>query len=312
MLVEQNPRLFSVDLAQTGSSSTYRGVDFRKPVARYFVDDYAPGVHRLHDFPVFNGRYSTHCYMRTVSEAVDAMIDRVGATRLDDATGIFMHRPYEHMPVQAMSMVGVRRLAATEEGRARLAEHAAATDVPFEALLAEIAARPDLFETARSEGIDADPHPLTTKILKAYRGSEDFKRITTDKMGLGRGIMRQLGNLYSAALPAWLGAGLEEAAGQTADLTGKTWLAIGYGSGDAAECWPLTIVPDWKTAAGKLGFEAALADPVDLDKAAYEGAHDGNGRPRITPKSEFLVDRVGESVDPTFQDVGIEYYRFAS
>ena len=70
LLLENNPRLLEVDLARAGSSSDYRGPDFRKPFSRYANQDVAPG-RPLMDFPVFNGKYSTTCYVEEVLRATE-------------------------------------------------------------------------------------------------------------------------------------------------------------------------------------------------------------------------------------------------
>src|SRR5690606_27313344 len=92
----------------------------------------------------------------------------------------------------------------------------------------------------------------------------------------------------------------------------KTILAMGYGSGDAAESIPLRVVPQWREAAAKLGFRRALEDAVDLDRAQYEAVHDG--RPTELPPPprgpRFVVERVGDRNEPEFQDIGIEYYAY--
>src|SRR5436189_119992 len=61
MLVEAEAKLVAVDLDTAGSASDYRGPDFRKPMARFFLDGYA--AKRQHDFPVFSGKYSTYAYL---------------------------------------------------------------------------------------------------------------------------------------------------------------------------------------------------------------------------------------------------------
>lgn len=312
MLVEAQPKLVTIDLSGAGSASTYRGVDFRKPVARYFVDGYADNVQRLHDFPVFNGRYSTQCYMRTVGDAIESMFRRQGTVLFDDAAAVVMHRPYAHMPVQALSMVGVRRLAWTEAGRRALVELARTAEVDPEGVIAELTGDRDLFEMALADGVDAEPYPLTAKVVKTYRSSAAFKTLVEEKMKLGEGMMRHLGNLYTGALPAWLGAAFEEALTNDVALEGRTILAVGYGSGDAAEAWPLVVTDGWREAATRLRFAAALEGAVDLDRAAYEAAHDGKASVDIEPTREFAVERIGDRVDPSFQDVGIEYYRFVA
>src|SRR6187399_1348702 len=62
LLVEREPKLFSVDLPRAGSASDYRGPDFRKPFSRHFTEGYAPNTQRRSDFPVFSGKYSTFSY----------------------------------------------------------------------------------------------------------------------------------------------------------------------------------------------------------------------------------------------------------
>ncbi len=316
MLVETNPQLLEVDLRQTGSAATYRAIDFRKPVARHIMDATVHGIDNgWHDFPVFNGRYSTNCYMRTVSDAFDAMAARRGESAdsyLEDVAAILMHRPYEYMPVQALSMIALRRVLRTEGGPQRLRDLAHPVAADLDKVMAEMTDPPDLFELVRKDGIDADPHPETSKVLRQFRNSPGFKKLVEDKMFLGSGLMRHLGNLYAAALPAWLGAALEEANVRQVRLAERQLLAIGYGSGDAAEAWPLRVVKNWREAAAKLKFEEALAGAVDLDQSAYEAAHDGGGVPDIEPQGEFVVERIGDRTEPSFQDVGIEYYRYVA
>src|SRR6185503_788071 len=49
MLVERDPKLFTVDLIHAGSASDYRGPDFRKPFARHFTEGYAAKTTRPND-----------------------------------------------------------------------------------------------------------------------------------------------------------------------------------------------------------------------------------------------------------------------
>ena len=57
-----------------------------------------------------------------------------------------------------------------------------------------------------------------------------------------------------------------------------------------------------------------MTTAVDLTESQYVALHDGRrveglDRP---PVDEFIVDRVGESEDRKFQDIGIEYYRYVA
>jgi hydroxymethylglutaryl-CoA synthase len=314
VLLEENPKLCRIDLARSGASSDYRGLDFRKPVSRHFAKDYAPNTDRYADFPVFNGKYSTFCYLDAVTHATSAMFERLGVEPkafYESVAAIFMHRPYHWMPVNGMTSMYVWGLAESERGLQELAALADQARVPFEAVLQEIRESRDLFECALTRGIESDPYPHANAVVKAARNSQALKGILRDKMCLGTDKMRDLGNLYTAALPAWLAAGFEEALQQGVDLAGQTMLAIGYGSGDAAEAIPLQVVKGWEQAAAKIGVEAALSGYVELTREQYERRHDGLPvEVAYEPRGEFVIERVGNCVSGECQDIGIEYYRY--
>src|SRR5262245_42192926 len=114
MLVEREPRLFTVDLAHTGCVSDYRGPDFRKPFASYFTDGYVSNTARSNDFPVFSGKYSIYSYLDETVHAVENMLEKLGVfagTYYESVRGLFFHCSYHLMPVQAMSFLYVRGLA---------------------------------------------------------------------------------------------------------------------------------------------------------------------------------------------------------
>ncbi len=75
--------------------------------------------------------------------------------------------------------------------------------------------------------------------------------------------MMHMGNLYTAALPAWLAAGILEAQEQQAELSGHKLLLVGYGSGDAAETVVAKVTPNWRQAAAKIGLAKALGNAVN-------------------------------------------------
>lgn len=314
ILLEENPKLFRVDIEHAGSSSDFRGVDFRKPVARHFAVDYAPKTDRYADFPVFNGKYSTFCYLDAVTHAARAMFERLGSeprSFYQSVAAIFMHRPFHWMPINGMTSLYVWSLAESEEGRRELAALADQAKVPFQSVLAEIRESRDLFDGVLTRGIDAEPYPNAAAVVKAARNAPTLKAILRDKMRLGSDKMRELGNLYTAALPAWLAAGFEHALEEGIELTGQTVLAVGYGSGDAAEAIPLQVSRHWREAAAKIGFSRALEGALELTREQYEARHDGAeiALP-YEPSGEFVVERVGERVTGNFQDIGVEYYRY--
>lgn len=66
------------------------------------------------DFPVFSGPYSTLVYQDEVTVAVENMLDRLKVAPglyYDEVTALFFHRPYNMMPIQAMSFLYARGLA---------------------------------------------------------------------------------------------------------------------------------------------------------------------------------------------------------
>jgi hydroxymethylglutaryl-CoA synthase len=133
-------------------------------------------------------------------------------------------------------------------------------------------------------------------------------------MSLGSEAVKDLGNLYSAALPAWIAAGLEQAAAERVALDGAPLVAVGYGSGDAAEALPIAVCPGWAEAASRIRFTDSLGGAIDLTREQYEALHDGEEVPDLAyvPKREFRIARVGKSYESSFQDLGVEYYEYVA
>jgi hydroxymethylglutaryl-CoA synthase len=196
-------------------------------------------------------------------------------------------------------------------GRAELEQHCVRARLGVDAVLTEMRSTPDILQLVRDGNIDADVYPLSVQLLKEFRGSKEFMALVAAKMSLGAEIMKDIGNVYCAALPAWMAAGLEDAQQRNVDLAGGKVLAVGYGSGDAAEAIPMTVSADWDEAAAKIGFEAALEDYQDLTREQYEQLHDtGTARGLAEPEDGFVIQSVGSSANAKFSDEGIEYYRY--
>jgi hydroxymethylglutaryl-CoA synthase len=313
MLVERNPKLLEVHLGQIGSASSYRAVDFRKPVLRNILRGKLNG--HFQDLPVFNGKYSTTCYVDETLHALNDMTRRMGrdaATYYRELAATFMHRPYHRMPETSFAMSYLFALA--RDGKAGLAEldtHCVSAKLALGDVLVEMRSNPDILQFAKDGNIDAEAYPLTIQVAKEFRGSPEFGALVAAKMSLGSEAMKDIGNVYCAALPAWMAAGLEDAYERGVDLTGGKILAIGYGSGDAAEAIPMTIAPGWRTAAAKIGFQAALDPYQDLTQTQYENLHDtGSARGLEDPEDGFVIQSIGSSANAKFSDEGVEYYRF--
>lgn len=310
LLLEKRPALLEVDLAACGSASAYRAIDFRKPMVR------ANGHGNcFRETPVFNGKYSTTCYLDESLQAIREMLRRMGRDSREyfrRVAAVFMHRPYERMPLNALGFAYLAGLASSgSAGHAELAGYCQAAGVGIAEVVAEMHATHDILALVREGRLDRDPWPLTMQLLREFRSHPLYEDIVAARMRLGAQPMRELGNVYSASLLAWLAAGMEEAAQSAIDLGGREVLALGYGSGDAAEAMPMRVAPGWSRAASRIGFAAALENAVDLTHDEYVALHGGGSGPRpLTGRDEFVIDRVGTSIAAEFADEGVEYYRY--
>lgn len=322
MLVEKNPKLFELDLARTGSGSCYRGPDFRKPFKRHFMKEYVneeEKTDKIPDFPVFSGPYSTVSYLEEVATAVEAMLDRLEvkpSRYYNDVQALFFHRPYNMMPIQAMSFLYARGLAraTSDEHREHLTALCAKAKVTEDAIRAELTETRDLFTIIDSKGkTPADLFAATNAVAKVLRADPRFAKLLESKMSVGSKTMASFGNLYTAALPCWIAAGFEEAYEAKQDIAGRPMVIIGYGSGDAAEAIPIVPVKGWEEAASKLAVTKALENHVTLTHEQYGAMHSGKmteDPAAAVRKGEFVIDRIGDKNEPAFQDIGIEYYRY--
>ena len=313
MLLERDPKLLKVNLGCIGSASSYRAVDFRKPVLRNLIRNQLNN--HFQDLPVFNGKYSTTCYLDETLHALHDMFRRLNVNPANYYHGLgaaFMHRPYHRMPVTSFALSYLFGLAhESDAGRDELHAYCRSAGVDTGAVIAEMRSTPDILQLVRDGNINEEVYPLSMALLKDFRAGHVFNELLASKMSLGSEPMKDIGNVYCAALPAWMAAGLEEAARVGFELAGQDILAVGYGSGDAAEAIPMTLVDDWRAAASRIGFMDALDHWQPLTQSQYENLHDeGAARGLEDPDNGFVVDAVGDASNTAFSDEGIEYYRF--
>jgi hydroxymethylglutaryl-CoA synthase len=315
MLLEENPKLVEVDLVKSGSASDYRIMDFRKPMLRFCGQDRSES-HQVQDFPVFNGKYSTTCYIDETLHALNDMYEKRGLQAsgyLRSLKTIFMHRPYRRMPETGYAVAYLFALGSgSAEDRAELASYCYAAGIEPAALLNEMSSKPEIVGLADPERLNYEAYPLTMGIFRIFRASRRYRREILDKLALGSDTMLDLGNLYTAALPAWIAAGFEQAVDENRDLTGEELLTLGYGSGDAAEVIPFVVADGWREATAKILFGKSMEFAVDLNESQYNALHAGRRAEDLDylPRDEFVIDKVGRSDDRYFQDVGIEYYKY--
>ena len=314
MLLERKPKLLEVDIARAGSASAYRGIDFRKP---HFRSKLGSSEHTgYQDVPVFNGDYSVSCYLEQTLEALKDMMRRLKMTGVDyynRVEAVFMHRPYQHMVIKSWALNYLAGLATDgAAGRAELAEYCRAADLDTQGVVDEIRNQPDLMSKTAMEILDKEPYPLSMQLLHNFRTHQAYQTEVQQKIRLGIELMREIGNTYAAALPAWIAAGLEQAYTERLDIGGKPILALGYGSGDAAEALPMRLTENWQEAASRIGFGKAFRPAQDLDFEQYYSLHTtGTAASLEWPgDSEFLIESVGcQTANPVAND-GVEFYRF--
>ena len=312
MLLEADPQLLAIDLTAAASASSFRMLDFRKPFAR-FAGQPVPANGRLRDFPVFNGKYSTAAYVDETLVALDQLLSKRGGARADyfrHLEAVFMHRPYHRMPHAALALAYLFALGADgHTERAELEAYCAQAGVDVNAVLAEMATIDTRAHQADFNEQLAEPYPLCAALSKVLRDSPRYRQVVDDKMQLGSARMMEAGNLYSAALPAWVAAGFDEAVNSGHDLAGRELLLVGYGSGDAAEAIPARVAANWKVAAARIGLDAVLAGAIDLTQAQYEALHDGVDAPNLKVANEgFRIERVGSRNSGSVHDFGVAYY----
>ncbi len=315
MLLEEDPKLAAVDLINSGSASDYRVIDFRKPMLRFCGQDRSES-HQVQDFPVYNGKYSTTCYIDETLHALNDMYEKRGlnpSEYLRSLKTIFMHRPYRRMPETGYAISYLFALATGgPDDRAELASYCYQAGVEPAQVLQEMTSEPAVAGLAVPERHNFEAYPLTMAVFKIFRAARTYRREILDKLALGSDTMLDLGNLYTAALPAWMAAGLEEAAEENRELAGEEVLTFGYGSGDAAEVIPLVMADGWRDATAKIRFAESMQFAVDLKEHQYAALHDGRrvADLQYLPKDEFVIDKVGQTDHRQFQDLGIEYYRY--
>jgi hydroxymethylglutaryl-CoA synthase len=199
-----------------------------------------------------------------------------------------------------------------QEAHDELKGYCIAADVELEDFMSEVRSAPDLATFGVRERISDEIFPRGLSVLKVFRRSEAFKNFVQSKIELGAEAMLELGNLYTAALPAWLAAGLEDARATNVPLENKKVLLVGYGSGDAADAIPMDMVPGWQSAAKSIYFHESLEPSIDLSHDQYLALRDRGETAGLvySPSDEFVVDRIGSETTQIFQDAGIEYYRY--
>ena len=169
MLLEEEPKLAAVDLINSGSASDYRIIDFRKPMMRFCGQDRSES-HQVQDFPVFNGKYSTTCYIDATLHALNDMYEKRGLNAseyLQSMQTIFMHRPYRRMPETGYAIAYLFALGrGSSDDRAELASYCYQAGVEPEDVLKEMMSKPQVAGMADPERHNFEAYPLDDGCLQ--------------------------------------------------------------------------------------------------------------------------------------------------
>ena len=173
-LIEQNPKLLSIDLNRSGSGCSYRGPDFRKPFYRFTGQDRS--LSRVRDFPIFNGSYSTTCYL---DEVLYAFQDYRRKCRLPTdelvrtCAGIYLHRPYKHMANVGRLAVYIQSMVHDTKGRGKLRSISDALNFQFEELERELQGSQPVYELVLNENLAEDVFCRTRQVIRYLLKKEE-------------------------------------------------------------------------------------------------------------------------------------------
>ena len=313
-LIESNPKIAEVNTAFSGSSSEYRQIDFRKPI-QYRAENLNGHSASDLDLPVFNGKYSASCYIDGTISALSNMSLNRGQSLsklLNEAAAVFMHRPFHKMPMNAFSISYLYALAnGDEDDHQEFYDLLAQANIQPEEIKKELKERPDLVTFLQTD-INKELFPKTNKALKSLNRIKPFKDKVLSKIKLGNELTKEMGNIYSGSIFAWLAAGIEDSMKNGKDLNGKDGLLIGYGSGDAAEVIPISFTQDCCDKENNIKYSSAFSEPVNLNHKQYIKLRTNKILEGVESRKSkgFVVSKVGKEESTDFQDAGIEYYEY--
>ena len=267
------------------------------------------------DIPVYNGRYSTNCYIDEIHRALDDLYDRSSLSPsgyLRSLEAVFMHRPYQRMPETGFGLAWLFALAHGDAAdRDELAGYSRGAGLAVEDVIAEMNAAPELDQLAVQSRIHEEVFPLSTTVLKVFRQSEVFSQQVLGKMTLGSEWMREVGNIYTGALPP----------GWRPDLPMPASAESNWPAANCSRSVTAVVMPPmrsaacrcgWQDAAARIGIETALQPYMTPRPNSTWRLREGRQPEdlRIDHAGEFIIDHIGSRSDRSFQDLGVEYYRY--
>lgn len=315
LLIEENPKLLNVDLKHSGVASDYRVLDFRKPISR-FAQQNMTEYGQLNDFPILNGQYSTTCYIDEVLFAFKDFVKKRSGSVVEFFQNLscsFLHRPYAQMAETGWLICYLYMLSIGGEDEVdQLQKYCDKASVSYDDVCNELTVEHDFLSLVEQKRLTNMVYSKTLRVVRMIsRDPEMYRAVCAPLLETGWDFMKDVGNVYTASLFIWIAAGLKQACKKSASVY-EEFLAIGYGSGDAAEVIPMSFVEDWSLEAEKIDLQAVFSNVIDLNYEQYQYLHSGNGDcdgVEFT-QDRFVIRDVGKSQGKTFNDKGVEYYAY--
>lgn len=284
LLVSANPRIIAFD--NTWAVSTRGVFDFFKPyrtIAKKEITNIEANepwfgnleaeieIHK--DQPVFDGQYSNLVYTERTKEAYYNFkkLNNIEGSLYDTWESIIMHLPYAF------------------QGRRMFSE---------------------IFALDANEPLltgNEDAAEFANRV-KEISKSEEYKAFVNQKMQPAEPASSLIGNLYTGSIFMGLLSALVVKAEQGAELEGKKFGFLAYGSGSKSKAFQGTLQSGWKAAAEKARLFETLAASTAIDFETYNKLHKKEQHYSVVaPINEWILDKI-ETELPNL--TGARYYRW--
>ena len=188
-------------------AATFAAAGDESDVVATLTQDDAEAIVRAHPRQSldFFGAARSRCVDSAVRAWIFSQVGGTGSSSLEHVTHSIM-RSYDRRRGVSTAWGGAGGVSVDREAMLR----------ECDALVAELTAGPDVYRLVEDQRLSDEIYPLAVQTARAFRGQPRFDELMT---GLGTEEMQEVGNLYTASLPAWMAAGIEEAARTGVDLT---------------------------------------------------------------------------------------------
>lgn len=145
--------------------------------------------------------------------------------------------------------------------------------------------------------------------VKEISKSEEYKAFVAQKLQPAEPASSLIGNLYTGSIFMGLLSALVVKAEQVADLEGKKFGFLAYGSGSKSKAFQGTLQSGWKAAAENARLFETLAASTVIDFETYNKLHKKEQHYSVVaPVNEWVLDKI-ETELPNL--TGARYYRWA-